>query len=110
MLRSLADDRIRVRTAGSTPAFRINPEVARLLDERGLGVAVELHKPLTEEVVRASDYVMGCGDACPVLPGRRYRDWHVPDPPGQPDDIVTGIIDDIANRVTNLVEAITTRR
>lgn len=111
VLRHLAPERVQVRTAGSGPAARINPQVARLLDRRGIGVVAEFPKPLTDEVVRASDYVitMGCGDACPLYPGRRYLDWDVKDPTGQTDAVVESIIDDIYGRVRTLVEGITER-
>lgn len=111
-LRDLAGDHVRVRTAGSSPAARINPQVARLLDRRGIAVVAEFPKPLTDEVVRASDYVitMGCGDACPVVPGRRYLDWGVADPTDQPDERVEEIIDDITRRVTALLNEVTAPR
>lgn len=112
MLRDLAGESVRVRTAGSVPAARINPQVARLLERRGISVVAEFPKPLTEEVVRASDYVvtMGCGDACPVYPGRRYLDWDVTDPTDQPDHVVEEIIADITGRVRTLLAELTGRR
>jgi len=112
VLRALADESVQVRTAGSVPASRINPQVARLLERRGTGVVAEFPKPLTDEVVRASDYVvtMGCGDACPVYPGRRYLDWDVTDPTDQPDHVVEEIIDDITGRVRALLAELTGRR
>ena len=105
ILRSLAGDRVQVRTAGSEPASTINPVVQRVLDEIGVPLAGEYPKPLTDEVVRAADYVitMGCGDACPVYPGRTYLDWDLPDPVGKPVAEVRAIRDDIYRRVRELV-------
>lgn len=104
-LRHLAGDRVHVRTAGSRPAARIDPQVLAVLDEVGLPVVAEFPKPLTDEVVQAADVVvtMGCGDACPLYPGRRYLDWPVPDPVGQPMDEVREIRDAIITRVEDLV-------
>jgi arsenate reductase (thioredoxin) len=84
ILRALAGDRVRVLTAGSAPAPAINPLIVTVLDEIGVPVVGEFPKPLTDEVVRGADYVitMGCGDACPIYPGRRYLDWELPDPAG----------------------------
>jgi protein-tyrosine-phosphatase/DNA-binding transcriptional ArsR family regulator len=84
ILRSLAGDRVRVLTAGSEPAPIINPLIVTALDEIGVAVGGEFPKPLTDEVVRGADYVitMGCGDACPIYPGRRYLDWDLADPAG----------------------------
>jgi arsenate reductase len=82
ILRSLAGDRVRVLTAGSEPSPSINPLIVTALDEIGVPIGGEFPKPLTDEVVRGADYVitMGCGDACPIYPGRRYLDWDLPDP------------------------------
>ena len=108
ILRFLAGERVQVRTAGSSPAAAVNPIVQRVLDEIGVPLAGEYPKPLTDEVVRASDYVitMGCGDACPVYPGRTYLDWDLPDPVGKPLDEVRAIRDDIYDRVRDLVTEI----
>ena len=108
ILRSLAGDRVRVRTAGSEPAERVNPLVINVLDEVGIPIAGEYPKPLTDEVVRAADYVitMGCGDACPVYPGRRYLDWDLADPVGLSLDGVRSIRDDITQRVRDLLTEI----
>jgi arsenate reductase (thioredoxin) len=105
ILRSLAGDSVRVRTAGSAPAASINPSVISALDEVGIPLAGEYPKPLTDEVVRAADYVitMGCGDACPVYPGRRYLDWDLADPVGLPPDGVRAVRDDITERVHTLL-------
>ncbi|MDH6238167.1 metalloregulator ArsR/SmtB family transcription factor [Cryobacterium sp. CG_9.6] len=106
ILRSLAGDRVRVLTAGSAPAGAVNPMVVAALDEIGVPVRGEYPKPLTDEVVRAADYVitMGCGDACPVYPGRTYLDWQLADPVGQSMDAVRTIRDEI----TVLVRALLT--
>lgn len=108
ILRSLAGDRVRVLTAGSEPAGAINPVVVAALDEVGIPVGGEFPKPLTDEVVRAADYVitMGCGDACPVYPGRRYLDWELPDPAGLPISEVRAIRDEVEVRVRDLLAEI----
>ena len=105
ILRSLAGDRIRVLTAGSAPAASVNPTIVSALDEVGVALAGEYPKPLTDEVVRAADYVvtMGCGDACPVYPGRHYLDWNLPDPAELSLDGVRGVRDDIDARVRGLL-------
>ncbi len=106
ILRHLGGDRVRVRTAGSAPIDAIRPAVVTALDEIGVPLGGEFPKPLTDDVVRAADVVitMGCGDACPVFPGRRYLDWEVADPAGQPLDRVREIRDDIDRRVRVLLE------
>ncbi|TFB52808.1 metalloregulator ArsR/SmtB family transcription factor [Cryobacterium tagatosivorans] len=108
ILRSLAGNRVRVRTAGSEPAELVNPLVVNALDEVGIPIAGEYPKPLTDEVVRAADYVitMGCGDACPVYAGRRYLDWELADPVGLPLDGVRAVRDDITRRVRELLTEI----
>lgn len=105
IMRHVGGERVRVRTAGSAPVGRIRPAVATALDEIGVPLGGEFPKPLTDDVVRAADIVvtMGCGDACPVLPGRRYLDWPVNDPAGQPLDRVREIRDDIDERVRGLL-------
>ena len=105
ILRSLAGDRVRVLTAGSAPAGRVNPMVVAALDEIGVPLAGEYPKPLTDEVVRAADYVitMGCGDACPVYPGRMYLDWDLADPVGLPMEGVRAVRDEIEARVRALL-------
>ena len=106
LLRSLAGDRVRVFTAGSEPAGGINSLVISSLDEIGVPVGDEFPKPLTDEVVRAADVVvtMGCGDACPVYPGRRYLDWDLADPVGMRSAGVREVRDDIEHRVRELFE------
>jgi arsenate reductase len=104
ILRALAGDQVRVRTAGSKPAELVNALVVTALDEVGIPIAGEYPKPLTDEVVRAADYVvtMGCGDSCPVYPGRRYLDWDLADPVGLPLEGVRAIRDEITERVRTL--------
>jgi protein-tyrosine-phosphatase/DNA-binding transcriptional ArsR family regulator len=108
ILRSLAGDRVRVLTAGSEPAGAINPLIVAALDEVGIPVGGEYPKPLTDEVVRAADYVvtMGCGDACPIYPGRRYLDWDLPDPATMTMEGVREVRDDIDRRVRGLLREI----
>jgi protein-tyrosine-phosphatase len=97
--------RVVVRSAGSAPGETINPVVAELLEERGLDVSKEFPKPLTDEAARTADILitMGCGDACPVYPGKRYLDWDLPDPAGKGRDEVAPIIDEIESRVVALL-------
>jgi arsenate reductase len=108
ILRSLAGDQVRVLTAGSEPAAAVNQVVVSVLDEIGVSLDGEYPKPLTDEVVRAADYVitMGCGDACPVYPGRKYLDWDLADPVGLPLDGVRAVRDDIEARVRGLLAEI----
>lgn len=108
ILRSLAGDRVRVITAGSEPAGAINPKIVAVLDEVGVPISGEYPKPLTDEVVRAADYVitMGCGDACPVYPGRRYLDCDLPDPADLTMDGIRAVRDDIDIRVRALLTEI----
>lgn len=105
LLDALADGRVHVRSAGSTPASAINPAVVSAMEELGLDLSKEFPKPLTDEVVQAADVVitMGCGDACPIYPGKRYVDWEVPDPAGQPLETVRAIRGDIQRRVEELL-------
>ena len=97
--------RIRVRSAGSAPASEINPAVVQAMAEVGVDLSEEYPKPLTDEAVRAADVVitMGCGDACPVFPGKRYEDWVLDDPAGQDLAAVRAIRDEIDARVQRLV-------
>ena len=103
-----SEGRIQVRSAGSDPAELINPAVVEAMDEVGVDMSNEFPKPLTDEVVRAADVVitMGCGDACPVYPGRRYLDWELDDPVGRPLTDVRRIRDDIEARVRSLLAEI----
>jgi protein-tyrosine-phosphatase/DNA-binding transcriptional ArsR family regulator len=106
MLRQLAGDRVHVRTAGSAPAASVHQSVIDALDEIGVPLASEFPKPLTDEVVQAADFVitMGCGDACPIYPGRRYMDWPIDDPVGLPMSEVRRVRDDIFVRVQGLLD------
>ncbi len=105
ILRQLAGDRVIVRTAGSAPADAVRATIVSALDEIGVPLGGEFPKPLTDEAVRAADVVvtMGCGDACPVYPGRRYLDWDLEDPVGKSPDVIRGIRDDIEGRVRALL-------
>ena len=100
-----AKGRVHVRSAGSAPADQINPAVIAAMAEWGIDLGREFPKPLTDEVVEAADAVvtMGCGDACPIYPGKRYLDWEVPDPAGKPVELVRAIRDDIDRRVQALL-------
>ncbi len=104
--------RVVVRSAGSTPADEINPLVEEALHEVGVPLAGAYPKPLTDEVVQASDVVitMGCGDACPVYPGKRYEDWNLDDPAGQDIDAVRPIRDKIRDHVHTLLAELRTER
>jgi arsenate reductase len=100
-----ANGQVLVRSAGSDPADRLNPAVVTAMAELGIDISREFPKPLTDQVVRAADVVitMGCGDACPIYPGKRYEDWQLQDPAGQPVEVVRGIRDDIDLRVQRLL-------
>lgn len=102
---TLGGGRVRVRSAGSDPADSINRTVIVAMEEAGIDLRRELPKPLTDEAVRAADAVitMGCGDACPFYPGKRYEDWEVADPAGQPIESVRRIRDEIRARVERLL-------
>ena len=104
-LRDIAGDRIEVRSAGSMPADQINPVAVEAMSEVGIDITAEQPKVLTTEAVQASDVVitMGCGDACPFFPGKRYEDWKLDDPAGQGIDAVRPIRDDIRARIAQLV-------
>lgn len=108
LLAHRAGERVTVSSAGTDPAPEVDPNVAQVLLESGLAVADAYPKPLTGEIVEAADYVitMGCGDACPVVPGRHYLDWDVADPDGTPIDVVRSIRDDIGARITDLLAAL----
>jgi arsenate reductase len=97
--------RISVRSAGSEPAEKVNPAAAAALAEWGLDITAEVPSKLTTADVEASDVVitMGCGDTCPVFPGKRYLDWQLEDPAGQGIDAVRPIRDDIDRRIRGLV-------
>ena len=105
LLAHQARGRVVVRSAGSAPADSINPAVVQVMEELGLDLTQEFPKPLTTEAVQASDVVitMGCGDACPIFPGKRYLDWQLEDPAGQGVDAVRPIRDEIDRRVQALL-------
>lgn len=98
------------REAGDSPAGTINPAVHEAMAEVGLDLSEAFPKPLTDEAVRAADVVitMGCGDACPVYPGKRYLNWELDDPAGKPVEAVRGIRDDIDRRVRSLLTELVT--
>jgi arsenate reductase (thioredoxin) len=105
LLDHYAGGRVEVRSAGSDPGDHINPAVVQILSERGLDAAKEYPKALTDEIARDADVVvtMGCGDACPVYPGKRYIDWDLEDPAGKSVEEVRPIVDDIERRVQALL-------
>ncbi|MFE3886703.1 arsenate reductase ArsC [Streptomyces lydicus] len=105
-LTHIAGDRVQVRSAGSAPAGSVNPAVVAAMAEVGIDVSAEVPKVLTVEAVQVSDVVitMGCGDTCPVFPGKRYLDWQLPDPAGQGVEAVRPIRDDIEQRIRELIE------
>ncbi len=103
-----AKGRIHVRSAGSMPAAELDPTVVAVMSEMGLDLTRDYPKPLTDDVVRASDVVitMGCGDSCPIYPGKRYEDWDLTDPAGQRLETVRDIRDQIHERVRKLVASL----
>jgi protein-tyrosine-phosphatase len=105
LMQARAAGRVHVRSAGSEPAEQINPNVVTAMEEIGLDLKGQYPKPLTDDVVRAADYVitMGCGDACPVYPGKRYLDWELDDPAGQSLERVREIREALAARVDALL-------
>jgi protein-tyrosine-phosphatase len=107
-LTHLAGDRVEVRSAGSAPADTVNPAVVAALLEEGIDISHETPKVLTDKAVFESDVVitMGCGDVCPVYPGKRYEDWKLADPAGQGVDSVRPIRDDIRRRIEELISEI----
>lgn len=100
-----AAGRVRVSSAGSQPASQLNPAVVQAMAEIGLDISREYPKPLTGDKVKAADVVitMGCGDACPIYPGKRYEDWEMDDPAGQDLETVRRIRDEIGARVDRLI-------
>ena len=105
-LRHLAGDRVEVRSAGSAPGTAINPVAVQAMAEVGIDITGEHPKILTVDAVRESDVVitMGCGDACPVFPGKRYEDWELTDPAGQGIDVVRQVRDEIRVRIEALLD------
>lgn len=106
-----AAGRVHVRSAGSAPANEINPAVVAALAEQGIDILKEFPKPLTDEFVEAADVVvtMGCGDACPVFPGKRYLDWDLPDPAGKTLEDVRPIRNEIERRILDLLNELSVR-
>jgi protein-tyrosine-phosphatase len=105
LLDHYAQGRVDVHSAGSEPAPELNPSVVAVLQQRGLDPSQEFPKPLTDDSAKAADMVvtMGCGDTCPVYPGKRYLDWNLEDPAGLPVEAVRPIVDEIDRRVQDLL-------
>jgi protein-tyrosine-phosphatase len=105
LLKLRSGGRVQVRSAGSAPGEQINPAAVEAMREVGVDLSEEFPKPLTDEHVRAADVVvtMGCGDACPIFPGKRYEDWELDDPAGQDLETVRQIRDEIDARVQRLI-------
>jgi arsenate reductase len=105
LLKLRSKGKVNVRSAGSAPADEINPAVVEAMEELGVDMGEEFPKPLTDEVVRAADVVitMGCGDACPIFPGKLYEDWVLDDPAGQDLETVRRIRDELDQRVRTLI-------
>jgi protein-tyrosine-phosphatase len=110
LLNHHAAGRVTVRSAGSAPADAINPTVREAMAEVGIDISAERPKLLTRDAVETSDVVitMGCGDACPIYPGKRYLDWQLPDPAGKGVEAVRPIRDEIDTRVRGLLAELTT--
>jgi len=107
-LRALAGDRIDVFSAGSEPGDALNPAAVAVMAEEGIDLSRAAPQLLTTDAVRQADVVitMGCGDACPIFPGKRYEDWQLDDPAKQPVEVVRGIRDEIKRRVEGLVASL----
>jgi protein-tyrosine-phosphatase len=112
LLDHYAQGRVSVRSAGSVPATELNPAVIAVMQEIGLDLSEAVPKPLTTEAVETSDVVitMGCGDACPIFPGKRYLDWQLTDPAGLPIDKVREIRNEIDRLVQDLLTEMNARR
>jgi arsenate reductase len=110
LLQAKAEGGIRVLSAGSEPADQLNPAVVEAMKEVGIDISAERPKKLEDGMVRESDVVitMGCGDACPIYPGKRYEDWELEDPSGKDLETVRAIRDEIAGRIDNLIASLTT--
>ncbi|MBW3603350.1 MAG: arsenate reductase ArsC [Actinobacteria bacterium] len=103
-MRHLAGDRVDVLSGGSDPASQVNPAAVEAMREVGIDIASESPRPWTDEIIGAADVVtMGCGDACPVVPGKRYLDWELDDPAGKPVDTVRPVRDTIERHVRDLL-------
>jgi protein-tyrosine-phosphatase len=110
-LQHLAGDRVEVRSAGSMPGNQVNPSAVEAMAEEGIDISTAQPKVLTSEAVQASDYVitMGCGDACPIFPGKKYLDWALDDPAGQGVEAVRPIRDEIRGLIEGLIAEIDER-
>ena len=110
LLHHHANGAVRVTSAGSEPADQVNPAVRQVMDEIGIDLSHEFPKKLTTDAVQAADVVitMGCGDACPIFPGKRYLDWQLTDPAGKTAEQIRPIRDDIAARVRALLNELLT--
>lgn len=111
-LRHLAQGRVQVRSAGSAPADTLNPAVVEAMAEVGIDITDQSPKTLTADAVEASDVcvTMGCGDTCPIFPGKRYLDWELPDPVGQGVAAVRPIRDEIKKRIEGLIDELSPRQ
>jgi protein-tyrosine-phosphatase len=107
-LRHLAGDRVDVFSGGTDPGIELNSAVVAAMAEVGIDISAELPQPWTDEIARAADVIvsMGCGDACPIFPGKRYEDWDLPDPSGQSIDVARGIRDEVRSRVDGLIASL----
>jgi arsenate reductase (thioredoxin) len=111
LLDHYAAGRFRVESAGSEPGDQLNPSIVAILEERGLDPSTEFPKPLTDESAQSADVIvtMGCGDTCPVYPGKRYLDWELDDPAGLSVDQARPIVEEIDQRVQKLLTELVTR-
>jgi protein-tyrosine-phosphatase len=109
LLEKVGEGRVEVRSAGSEPADEVNPVAVEAMAELGIDITAEVPKRLTREAVQEADVVitMGCGDSCPIYPGKRYEDWELEDPAGKDLDTVRRIRDEIADRVLGLLAELT---
>jgi protein-tyrosine-phosphatase len=107
-LRHLAGDQVDVFSGGTDPGVGLNDAAVFAMSEVGIDIGHELPQPWTDEIARAADVIvsMGCGDACPIYPGKRYEDWDLPDPTGQPIEVVREIRDDVRTRVEALIASL----
>jgi len=111
-LRAIAGDQVEIRSAGSEPADRLNPLAVEVMREVGIDISDAAPKVLTVDAVRQSDVVitMGCGDTCPIFPGKRYEDWELTDPAGQPIEVVRVVRDEIRSRIAALASELLAAR
>ena len=107
-LRHLSGDQVDVFSGGSDPGTEQNQAVVEAMAEIGIDISTEYPKPWTDEIARSADVIvtMGCGDACPIYPGKRYEDWELQDPSGQPPEVVRAVRDDIRQRVEGLIASL----